>query len=106
MIALTEAAAKQVTRVQSDSGASEKSLRLAVVGGGCSGNQYQLGFDSEYDGDTKFESFGVTMLVDADSMHSLDGIEIDYVEDLNGSTFVFKNPNAKGGCGCGKSFTC
>lgn len=106
MITMTEAAANQIRKVQADSDASDKNLRLAVVGGGCSGSQYQLGFDDEYDGDMKVENFGVTMLVDANSMSSLDGIEIDYVEDLNGSTFVFNNPNATGGCGCGKSFSC
>lgn len=106
MISLTQAAVKQVKKVQADTDAVEKFLRVAVVGGGCSGNKYQLGFDDEYDGDTKLDSHGVTVLVDANSLSMLDGIEIDFVEDLNGSSFVFNNPNAAGGCGCGKSFSC
>jgi len=106
MITLTERAAIQVKKVQEDTNASDKSLRVAVVGGGCSGLQYQLGFDDKAESDASFESNGITVLIDPQSATSLNGIEIDYAETLEGSSFVFNNPNATGGCGCGKSFSC
>ncbi len=105
MINVTENAVEQIRKVQGETDAADKCLRVAVVGGGCSGNQYQLGFDSQADGDTKYEANGVSILVDAQSLPLLEGITIDYVQNLEGSTFVFKNPNATGGCGCGKSFS-
>ena len=106
MVTVTEAAAKQIKKVAEESNAADKALRVAVVGGGCSGYQYQLGFDSEYDGDQKFDSNGVSILVDGRSAPMLDGVIVDYEETLQGSSFTFKNPNAEGGCGCGKSFSC
>ena len=80
-------------------------LRVRVVGGGCSGFQYQLVFDTPQTGDQVFESDGVKVVVDPKSFLYLNGTEIDYVDGLNGAGFTMKNPNAKGGCGCGSSFT-
>ncbi len=106
MLTLTENAVNQIKKAQMDTNSVDKSLRVAVVGGGCSGNQYQIGFDTEYAGDSKFESGGITVLVDERSAPMLAGIEIDFVESMQGSSFVFNNPNSDGGCGCGKSFSC
>lgn len=106
MIAVTEQAARHIKKIQIDTAAADKFLRVAVVGGGCSGNQYRLGFDEQDDNDTKVESNGVSIIVDQQSWGMLDGIEIDYTEGLQGSGFVFNNPNATSGCGCGKSFSC
>ena len=81
-------------------------LRVFVSGGGCSGFQYGFTFDENIqDGDTKVEKNGVTLLVDPMSFQYLTGAEIDYKEDLEGSQFVIKNPNATTTCGCGSSFS-
>lgn len=106
MIELTKSAADQVHKIkEAKSELADKYLRIAVVGGGCSGNQYQLGFDIENQGDSRFDSNGVTIIIDSNSAQILGGMEIDFVEDLEGSSFVFNNPNASNGCGCGKSFS-
>ncbi len=105
MISLTESAAQQIQKVQSETGGAEEALRVDVVDGGCSGHQYRLGFDSAHDGDERFESHGVSLLVNKSSAEILDGVEIDYIENLEGSAFTFSNPKATGGCGCGKSFS-
>ncbi len=105
MISLTENAAEQIQKVQNEANALEQYLRIDVVDGGCSGHQYRLGFDKPHEGDEQFESHGVSVLVNKTSAEILDGVEIDYVENLEGSTFTFKNPHATGGCGCGKSFS-
>ena len=105
MITITENAADQIKKLQSEMDGNALALRVAVVGGGCSGYQYNLGFDAEKDGDSRFDSNGVSVIVDGQSMPMLDGIELDYVENLQGSNFVFNNLNATGGCGCGKSFS-
>ena len=81
-------------------------VRVFVSGGGCSGFQYGFTFDENtQDGDTKVEKNGVTLLVDPMSFQYLTGAEIDYKEDLEGSQFVIKNPNATTTCGCGSSFS-
>ena len=81
-------------------------LRVFVSGGGCSGFQYGFTFDENIqDGDTRVEKNGVTLLVDPMSFQYLSGAEIDYKEDLEGSQFVIKNPNATTTCGCGSSFS-
>ena len=81
-------------------------LRVFVQGGGCSGMQYGFTFDevkNEDDFDFSYEE--VKVLVDAMSMQYLNGAEIDYREDVMGSSFVINNPNAETTCGCGSSFS-
>ena len=81
-------------------------LRVRVVPGGCSGFQYSLNIEEESKpNDHIIESNGVRMFVDMFSAQYLNGVEIDYVTNVMGSGFTFKNPNATGGCGCGSSFT-
>jgi len=81
-------------------------LRVFISGGGCSGFQYGFTFDENVqDGDVKFENQGVTLLVDPMSFQYLIDSEIDYKEDLEGSRFVIRNPNAQTTCGCGSSFS-
>lgn len=106
MITISDNAAVQIRKLQTEMDNTGMSLRMAVVGGGCSGLQYSLGFDNEKDGDSRFDAKGVTVLVDGQSLTMLNGIELDFVQSLQGSNFVFKNPNATGGCGCGQSFSC
>src|SRR6059058_6098910 len=81
-------------------------LRVRVVPGGCSGFQYSLNIEEESrQGDFVLDEKGVRLFVDMFSAQYLNGVEIDYVTNVMGSGFTFKNPNATGSCGCGSSFT-
>ena len=105
MVTVTESAAKKVQDLRLEEGKPEWGLRLRVVGGGCSGFSYELGWeDAEQDGDLINESHGVRVFVDPHSVQYVTGAEIDYVDSLYGSGFSVKNPNVKGSCGCGHSF--
>ena len=79
-------------------------LRVGVRGGGCSGFQYQLVFDEQRAGDVVFESHGLRLLVDNESLPYVRGSEIDYEESLQGAGFKVNNPNVVAACGCGSSF--
>jgi len=105
-LAFTSAAATKVAALIEEEGNPDLMLRVYIQGGGCSGFQYGFSFDdSEKDGDTKVETDGVTLLVDPMSLQYLMGAEVDYVEGLQGSQFVIRNPNATTTCGCGSSFS-
>ena len=81
-------------------------MRVFVQGGGCSGFQYGFTLDElTNDDDFIIEKPGLKILVDSMSMQYLQGASIDYVEEIMGSQFVIKNPNAQSTCGCGSSFT-
>ena len=102
----TDSAAAKVADLIAEEGNTDLKLRVFVQGGGCSGFQYGFTFDEAVnEDDTTFEKNGVTLLVDSMSFQYLVGAEIDYKEDINGSQFVIKNPNAQTTCGCGSSFT-
>jgi iron-sulfur cluster assembly accessory protein len=101
MITLTSRAANQVRSMQA--GAS-KPLRVFIENGGCSGFQYGMSFDEPKDGDARFESEGVPMVVDPTSAEHLRGVSIDFDDGLQGKGFEIRNPSAKTTCGCGKSF--
>ncbi len=106
LLVFTEAAANKVKNLIEEEKNDSLKLRVFVSGGGCSGFQYGFTFDENIqDGDTKVEKNGVTLLVDPMSFQYLTGAEIDYKEDLEGSQFVIKNPNATTTCGCGSSFS-
>ena len=106
LLVFTEAAANKVKNLIEEEKNDSLKLRVFVSGGGCSGFQYGFTFDENIqDGDTKVEKNGVTLLVDPMSFQYLTGAEIDYKEDLEGSHFVIKNPNATTTCGCGSSFS-
>jgi iron-sulfur cluster assembly protein len=79
-------------------------LRVGVRGGGCSGFQYQLAFDEQRDSDVVFESHGLKLLVDNESLQFVRGSTIDYEESLQGAGFKVENPNVVAACGCGSSF--
>lgn len=81
-------------------------LRLMVVGGGCSGFSYKMGFDEKITPhDIVEELNGVMVAIDQKSYLYLSGTEVDYQDGLIGRGFVFRNPNATGTCGCGSSFS-
>lgn len=105
-INFTDSAATKVSELIAEEGNEELKLRVYVSGGGCSGFQYGFTFDEEInEDDTLIEKAGVTVLIDAMSVQYLTGAEIDYKEDISGSQFVIRNPNAKTTCGCGSSFS-
>ena len=79
-------------------------LRVGVRGGGCSGFQYQLAFDEQREADVVFESHGLKLLVDSESLQFVRGSVIDYQEGLQGAGFKVENPNVVAACGCGSSF--
>jgi iron-sulfur cluster assembly protein len=107
LITVTESAASQIKRLLDAEGkAATHALRMKVVGGGCSGLQYQLSFDQNLkDSDTQIESAGVRVVVDEKSALYVVGTTLDYVDSLMESGFKIQNPNAKSSCGCGQSFS-
>jgi len=104
LIKFSENAANQIKKLQEGTNSENKCLRILTECGGCSGNQYRLGFDIETEGDKRFEVNGITVLVDKQTLPMITGTEIDYIQNLEGSNFVFNNPNAIDKCDCGKSF--
>ncbi|CDM25960.1 iron-sulfur cluster insertion protein ErpA [Castellaniella defragrans] len=101
----TDAAAAKVRELLIEENNPGLKLRVFVQGGGCSGFQYGFTFDEDVaEDDTTIERDGVQLLVDPMSFQYLVGAEIDYKDDLEGSQFVIRNPNANTTCGCGSSF--
>ncbi|WP_395710846.1 iron-sulfur cluster insertion protein ErpA [Reyranella sp.] len=81
-------------------------MRVAVLGGGCSGFQYNFSFEEQRnEDDLLIEQGGASVLVDSTSLELLKGSELDYVEEMVGAAFQVKNPNAASSCGCGNSFS-
>jgi iron-sulfur cluster assembly protein len=104
MITLTPEAIAKVKSILAEH-TDEMGLRIAVVGGGCSGFQYQMTLDKEANADDKvLDLDGLKVFVDSKSVLYLDGTKVDYIDGLSGSGFKFDNPNAKASCGCGESF--
>ena len=105
MITITDRAADKVREFMAAEDDDASALRIAIEGGGCSGFQYALGFDSgPQDGDEVVEMHGVTIVVDPFSLPYLKGADIDYVDGLSGTGFQISNPNVQAACGCGSSF--
>ena len=106
MIKITKRAIEKVKEIATEEGFENCSLRLRVIGGGCSGFNYDLAFESDIGiMDEEFEQGGVKMCVDPLSHQYLDGTELDYIDGVYGSGFKFLNPNITGTCGCGSSFS-
>ena len=107
MITFTEKGAEKVQEFLDSQSADIQTsgLRVGVRGGGCSGFQYALAFDTKRDGDEVFEDHGLRILVDGPSLPYVRGAIVDYVEGLQGAGFKFGNPNVKSTCGCGSSFS-
>ena len=106
LVSLSDSAAKRIAEILKDEGDDSLMLRVSVSGGGCSGFQYGFSFDdTRSEDDLVIEKDGVTVLVDSMSLLYMGGAEIDFVEDLIGSSFQIKNPNATAQCGCGSSFS-
>ncbi|HKF60572.1 MAG TPA: iron-sulfur cluster insertion protein ErpA [Dongiaceae bacterium] len=105
-VSLSAAAARRIAQLIAAEGNPALMLRLAVSGGGCSGFQYGFSFDDARNEDDRvFERDGVKLVVDETSLDLLVGAEVDFVEDLVGSSVQVRNPNASSSCGCGSSFS-
>jgi iron-sulfur cluster assembly protein len=106
MISFTDKGAEKVQEFLASQGAEIQTagLRVGVRGGGCSGFQYALAFDTQRDGDEVFEDHGLRILVDSPSLPYVRGAIVDYVEGLQGAGFKVENPNVIAACGCGSSF--
>ena len=105
-INFSDNAVKKVKELIEEEGTPELKLRVFVSGGGCSGMQYGFTFEESInEDDTKVEKDNVTLLIDPMSLQYLTGAEIDYQDNVQGSQFVIKNPNATTTCGCGSSFS-
>ena len=106
MLTLSNSCVEKIKDLIAEENNPNLKLRVFVQGGGCSGMSYGFTFDEEQnDDDFDIEKEGVSLLVDSMSMQYLNDAEIDYKEDLQGSQFVIKNPNAETTCGCGSSFS-
>ena len=106
MISLTEKAVVKVNEILGMQEPRPAGLRIAVVGGGCSGFSYSMAFETSPCMLDKTYAFGDRkVFIDQASMLYLDGAEVDYVETLEGAGFKFGNPNTKSTCGCGSSFS-
>lgn len=105
MLIISESAANKIKEVCEEEGNPDLKLRMFVQGGGCSGFQYGFTLDEiENEDDFSIESHGIKVIVDSMSFQYVQGAEVDYKEDIHGSSFVIKNPNAETTCGCGSSF--
>jgi len=103
---MTESAAKRVLTLRDKEQNPKLMLRVTVLGGGCSGFQYDLDLDDQLSPeDLTFEKNGAVLVTDSTSIQFLQNAEIDYVTDMIKSQFKIRNPNEAAGCGCGKSFS-
>ena len=108
MIKVSDKARSKVVELMTEDGFDPTAdyIRVGVKSGGCSGLSYDLKFDTaQEDGDKVFEDNGVRIIVDKKSFLYLIGTTLEYSGGLNGTGFVFNNPNANRTCGCGESFS-
>jgi len=105
MVQMTEKAIGKVREIMSSQEPAPAGLRIAVVGGGCSGFSYSMAFENQPNMlDKTYDYDGLKVYVDQASLLYLDGAQVDYVETLEGAGFKFNNPQVKSTCGCGSSF--
>ncbi|MGO9093699.1 MAG: HesB/IscA family protein [Bryobacteraceae bacterium] len=106
MIQITPRAVEKVKEILGGQEPKPAGLRISVVGGGCSGFNYSMAFESSPNVLDKTYSFdGLKVFVDQASLLYLEGASVDYVETLEGAGFKFDNPNVRSTCGCGSSFS-
>lgn len=105
IVSLTEEAASEIKRLLADEPEKKEGLRLEVRGGGCSGFSYGFTFDNQQEGDIIVEQHNIKVMVDPKSAIYLKGTVLHYEGGLEGRGFTIKNPQAKGSCGCGNSFS-
>jgi iron-sulfur cluster insertion protein len=106
VIAITKEATAKISDVIAEENNQNLKLRLYVQGGGCSGFQYGFLLEEQVnEDDMEFKSDSITLIVDCMSYQYLEGSTVDYKDELYGSSFTIKNPNAETTCGCGSSFS-
>lgn len=106
LIKVTPSAAQKVGSLLTKQGRASGVLRVAVIGGGCSGLQYKMDLqDQPANRDILVESSGIKVVVDPKSALYVTGSELDYVDALQEGGFKVKNPNAATSCSCGESFS-
>ena len=106
LIKVTASAAKKVSSLLTRQGRANGVLRVAVVGGGCSGLQYKMDLqDAPASRDIMVETAGIKVVVDPKSALYVTGSELDYIDALQEGGFKVKNPNAATTCSCGESFS-
>jgi len=105
VVSLTEAAEKEVARLLTEDTRPGLGLRLGVKGGGCSGLSYVVDFDTQKENDKVQSVAGFQVFVDPKSSLYLKDTQLDFRGGINGSGFIFQNPNATNTCGCGESFS-
>jgi iron-sulfur cluster insertion protein len=102
-VTIDQSALDRIEQVRKKEGlGADVKLRIAIVGGGCSGFKYAMGLTDELFGDDKI--FGDAVVIDEASLDILAGSKISYQDNLTGAQFVIDNPNVSSGCGCGNSF--
>ncbi len=105
-LTLTPRAVKAVKEIIARKNLGRAALRVGVEGGGCAGLSYKLSFDTETTADDiSMDKEGLRVLMGAKSAVYLEGMTLDFSDDLVGGGFKFQNPNAKKSCGCGESFS-
>lgn len=105
-VEFTNSAAKKIKNLIKEKKNKNLKLRIYIVGGGCSGFQYQFIFDEKVNkDDILIEKLNIFLVIDPISLQYLHGGTVDYLENLEGSKFIISNPNAKNTCGCGSSFS-
>ena len=106
MFNISEKAALEINRLLVEEGDTDSFLRIKVVPGGCSGFEYEMGFDDSLDdSDQIFENLNVKVVIDKFSFDHLNGGTLNFSDGINVTGFGVENPNAKATCGCGTSFT-
>ncbi len=105
-VTMTASAAERIKLILSKDGNGASMLRVGVDGGGCSGFSYKFDFaETANDDDIVIERDGAKVVIDEMSLPFMEGSELDYVNELIGSSFKIRNPNATAACGCGTSFS-
>ena len=104
IVSITEKAKIQIEKIFQEQGQG-RGLRLAVIGGGCSGLSYKIDFDDKREHDNVIDLGNVKVYIDPKSTIYLKSVELDFKDGLDGKGFVFQNPNATNTCGCGESFS-
>jgi iron-sulfur cluster assembly accessory protein len=105
MIILTAGAESKLKQLLVEQGESVTGVRFIVSGGGCSGFQYGMTFDTVKENDTVQDNNGLKVYIDPETEVLVQGLVVDYLDTLEQSGFAITNPNAKSSCGCGKSFS-
>lgn len=106
LVSVSESAAREIKRLLAEEPGEQKTgLRLEIRGGGCSGMSYGMSFDNAQEKDHIIEAHDVKVFIDPKSAIYLKGTLLDFQSGLEGHGFVIRNPQAKGTCGCGNSFS-